>query len=62
MILKPLQWVIDLLLGVDRKRVLNADGGVGTSNAETATEIRTIIDELKVEAFDTEKGTVNTEG
>ena len=62
MILKPPQWVIDLLLMVDRKHVLSAEGSVGTSNAETAAELRTIIDELKVEAFATEKGTVNYRG
>jgi len=60
--LNLLQWKIDFLLRVDRKRVLNVELGAQTSETDIASEMRTIVDQLKIEAFDTEKGLVNYRG
>jgi hypothetical protein len=57
--LKLLQLTIDFLLRVDRKRVLNAELDAQTSETDIASEMKTIVDQLKMEAFDTDKGLVN---
>lgn len=60
--LNLLQWKINFLLRVDRKRVLNVELGAQTSETDIASEMRTVVDQLKMEAFDTEKGLVNYRG
>lgn len=59
MVLNLFHWLIDSLLRVDRGHVLNNEFDVTGSHAEIATELRTIVDEIKLEAFDTENGLVN---
>ncbi len=62
MVLNLLHRFIDILLRVDRGRVLNSEFGAEAPHAEIAADLRTIVDQLKVEAFDTEKGLVNYTG
>ena len=52
-------WFIDVLLRVDRGCVLNDEFDTEVSQADIASELRAIVDQLKMEAFDTEKGLVN---
>ncbi|MFB0557075.1 MAG: DUF547 domain-containing protein [Dehalococcoidia bacterium] len=59
MVLDLLHWLVDSLLRVDRGHFLNNEFDVKGSHAEIATELRTIVDQLKLEAFDTENGLVN---
>ncbi len=58
MVLNLFHWLIDSLLRVDRGHVLNNEFNITGSHAEIATELRTIVDEIKLEAFDTENGLV----
>ncbi len=62
MVLDFFHRLIDALLRVDRGRVLNDESDAEVSQADIAAELRTIIDQLKMEAFDTEKGLVNYRG
>ncbi len=62
MLLDLLHRLIDALLGVDRRRVLNSEFEDKASSAEIAAELRTIVERLKTEAFDTEKGLVDYRG
>ncbi len=57
--LNLLHRLIDAILRVDRGRVLNDEFGGETTEAGIAAELRTIADQLKMEAFDTEKGLIN---
>jgi hypothetical protein len=47
------------MLRVDRQHVLNNEFDVKAPHAEIATELRTAVDQLKLEAFDSENGLVN---
>lgn len=62
MVLNLLHWLIDFLLRVDRGRILNNEFDVKASHGEIASELRTIVDQLELEAFDTENGLVNYRG
>lgn len=56
-----LQNSIDRLLGVDNRRVLNAEPGAEIATDDIATTMRTIIDQLKMEGFNDESGLVDYE-
>ncbi len=62
LVLNLLQKIIDTLLRVDGRRVLNSEFGTKASPAEIAADLRAIVEQLKTEAFDTEKGLVNYRG
>ncbi len=62
MVLNLIHRFIDTLLRVDRGRVLNDEFDTKSSQAEITTELTTIVDQLKMEAFDTENGLVNYQG
>jgi len=62
MVLNLLHRLIDALLRVDKGCVLNDKFDAEASHAEVAAELRTIVDQLKMEAFDTENGLVNYRG
>lgn len=53
--------IIDRLLGVDRRWVLNAERESKGVSGDIATELRTIVEQLKVEGFDTKQGLVDYE-
>ena len=59
MMLRILHWLVDALLRVDRAAVLNGESDADAPQPDIATELRTIADRLKIEAFDTEKGLVD---
>lgn len=52
---------IDKLLGVNSQQILNVGIVPGSIDGDIAVSMRTIIDQLKMEGFDTEKGLVNYE-
>ena len=58
-VLNLLHWLIDFLLRVDRGRILNNEFDVKASHSEIASALRAIVDQLKLETFDTENGLVN---
>ena len=62
MVLNLIHRFIDTLLRIDRGRVLNDEFGAETSRAEIDTEMTTIVDKLKMEAFDANNGLVNYQG
>lgn len=59
MAIRLLQRLIDALLGLDGGHVLNGDSVNETPPAEIAAELRTIVDQLKMEASDMGNGQVN---
>ncbi len=56
-----LQSAVDRLLGVDSQRVLNGKAGSKVVSDDIAAKMRTIVDQLKMEGFDTERGLVDYE-
>ena len=61
-VLKLLHRLIDAVLRVNRRDILNGEFNGEASQAEIAADLKEIIDLLKEKAFDTEKGLVNYRG
>jgi len=57
-----LHHIIDFILGVDTRKVLNEELSLNVPLANIATEMRTIVDELKIEAFNNRDGLVDYAG
>lgn len=61
-IIRFLQRIIDWILHVDNAAVLNNVREIGTTDINIAITMREIVDLLKIEGFDNEKGSVEYEG
>lgn len=62
MVIDLLHRLVDALLRVDRGHVLNREFDGEAVQVEVAAELRTIGDQLKMEAFDMERGLVDYRG
>jgi len=59
---KYIHYIIDFILGVDSKKVLNEELSLSVTIPNIVTEMRTIVDELKIAAFDNQDGIVDYSG
>ena len=62
MMINSLRWAIDVVLRVDRSRVLNWEAGVESAQTGIGVELRTIVDQLNMEAFGMGNGLVDYQG